>query len=323
LTAEENVHVKLKLILVLLLSLPLVVRAEAPSGPAERPYKSVIYKHEKTTTNSKDKEEKPVVWPQEIFAAFIDLSDPNVKVRVSRGGADPDGPGEWQTTLMPPTKIADREGFDLVVNGDFFSAYKTVDAEGAAAQKQFVGGRPAKVTGPAVTDGDKWGPAADKKRGVFFIDANGKPGVAEGKDVPSDTREAIAGSDVVVRNGKNVAPPDGKPASFPRGPHPRTAVGYRDDGKTLVLVVIDGRKKGVAVGMSLNEVAEVMLRYGCTDAVNLDGGGSSMIGIRNPKSGQMEIKNNPSDGKERSVANVLGVTVVPKKASPKAPQARE
>lgn len=53
------------------------------------------------------------------------------------------------------------------------------------------------------------------------------------------------------------------------------------------------------------------LRYGCTDAVN-HGGGSSMLGIREPKSGKMEIKNSPSDGRERSVANVLGVSVAPK-----------
>ena len=293
-----------------LLLLPLVARGDAPvSKPVtERPYKSVVYTREKTSTNSADKDGKPVVWPQEIFAAFVDLTDPNVRVRVSRGGDDPDGPGEWQTTLMPPTKVADREGFDVVVNGDFFAAFNTKDAEGAAAQKAFVGGRPAKVTGPAVTDGQKWGPPPDKKRGIFYIDASGKPAVVDAKDVPSDAREAIAGSDVIVRNGVNVAPPSDKPG-FARGPHPRTAVGIRDGGKTLVLCVIDGRKKGVAVGMSLQETAEVMMRYGCTDAVNLDGGGSSMIGIRNAKTRQMEVKNNPSDGKERSVATVLGVSV--------------
>ena len=303
---------KSKLLILSLLFLPLVARAEAPLGPVERPYKSVVYKHEKLTTNSTDKDGKPVAWPQEVFATFVDLTDPNVQVRVERGGDDPDGPGEWQTTLMPPTKVADREGFDIVVNGDFFAAFKAVDAEGEAAQKQFTGGRPAKVSGPAVTDGEKWGPA-DKPRAALLIDAGGKPAVAEVKDPPSDAKQVIAGSDVIVRNGQNVAPPGDKPG-FARGPHPRTAVGIRDGGKTLVLVVIDGRKKGVAVGMSLKETADIMLKYGCTDAVNLDGGGSSMLGLRNPKTGKMEVKNNPSDGRERSVANVLGVVVAPNRA---------
>ena len=304
-----------KLFILSLLVLPLVVRAQAPKGPVERPYKSVIYKHEKFNTNSLDAKDNPVVWPQEVFAAFIDLTDPNVKVRVERGGEDPDGEGEWQTTLMPPTKVADREGFDVVVNGDFYAAFKATDAEGEAALKQFTGGRPAKVTGPAVTDGEKWGPA-EKKRAAFMIDGRGKPVIAELKDPPSDAQQVVAGSDILVQNGQDVAPPPGKAQSFSRGPHPRTAVGIRDDGRTLVLVVVDGRKKGVAVGMSLKETAEVMLKYGCTDAVNLDGGGSSMIAIRNPKTGKMEIKNNPSDSRERPVANVLGVSVVPRKNQP-------
>ncbi len=302
---------KAKLFVLWLLVLPLVARAEAPIGPIERPYKSVVYKHEKLKTQSTDKEGKPVEWPQQVFAAFIDLTDPNVNVRVERGGDDPDGEGEWQTTLMQPTKIADREGFDVIVNGDFYAVHREKGADGKEKAVQYPTGIAAKVSGPAVTDGERWGPA-DEPRAALLVDAQGKPVVAEVKDPPSDAKQVVAGSDVIVQNGQNVAPPGDKPG-FARGPHPRTAVGIRDGGRTLVLVVIDGRKKGIAVGMSLKETADIMLKYGCTDAVNLDGGGSSMMGIRNPKTGKMEIKNNPSDGRERSVANVLGVAVVAKK----------
>src|ERR1700722_9677614 len=62
--------------------------------------------------------------PMRLFIGEVDLTNPHVHVRVAPGGPDPDGPGKWQTTLMPPTKIAAREGFDLVVNGDFFAARK-------------------------------------------------------------------------------------------------------------------------------------------------------------------------------------------------------
>ena len=307
--------VRAKLLVLAVLLVPLVARAEAPAAKevTERPYKSVIYKHEKTTTTSTDKEGKPVLHPQEIFAAFIDLTDPNVRVRVERGGDDPDGPGEWQTTLMQPTKVADREGFDVIVNGDFYAVHREKGPDGKEKAVKYPTGIAAKVSGPAVTDGEKWGPA-EKPRAALLIDGRGRPAIAQLKDPPSDAVQVVAGSDVVVQNGVNVAP-DGPPASFPRGPHPRTAVGIRDDGKTLVMVVIYGRKKGVAVGMSLRETADVMLKYGCKDAVNLDGGGSSMLGIRNPKTGKMEVKNNPSDGRERSVANVLGVTVTRKNAT--------
>jgi hypothetical protein len=286
--------VKLKLFVLSLLVSPLVARAEFPT---ERPYPAVVYKYEEI--------KQPV--PQKIYIAAIDLANPDVQLRVSRGGEDPDGPGEWQTTLMQPTKIAEREGFDVVINGDFYAAYKAKDAEGTAAQKQFKGGLPAKVSGPAVTDGKLWGPTT-KPRAAFVIGPNKKPSVAQLQDPPSNALQVVAGSDVVVQNGRNVAPPGDKPG-FARGPHPRTAVGIADGGKTLILAVIDGRKKGEAIGMSLQEVGDVMLKYGCTDAVNLDGGGSSMLGIRNPETGKMVIMNTPSDGRERSVANVLGITV--------------
>jgi len=294
--------VKFKLFVLSLLVLPLVARAEFPSP---RPYEAVAYKHEEI--------KQPV--PQKIYVAAIDLTNPNVQVRVERGGDDPDGPaGKWQTTLMRPTAIAEREGFDVVINGDFFAVGRIEsDAKSPATTKpSYTSGVAATVSGPAVTDGDLWGPSA-KPRAALMIRADRRVAIAEVKDPPSDADQVVAGSHVIVQNGKNVAPPGDEPG-FARGPHPRTAVGIADGGKTLVLVVIDGRKPGQAVGVSLKETAEVMLKYGCTDAVNLDGGGSSMLGIRNPETGKMQIMNTPSDGRERSVANVLGASVTPKKS---------
>ena len=162
----------------------------------KRPYPGVVYKYEQRTS--------PV--PQKIYVVGIDLTQPNINVRVSRGGADPDGPdGKWQTTLMQPTKVAEREGFDVVINGDFFAHLNGKDAEGAAALKEFQGSTPASVTGPAVTDGQLWGPA-EKKRAAFLIDANKHPAIAEVKDPPADAMEVIAGSNIIVKGGKNVRP---------------------------------------------------------------------------------------------------------------------
>src|SRR3954451_10949560 len=91
----------------------------ACSAQLNRPYKSLVYKHDVIKGDR----------PQQIHVAAIDLTDHNVQVRVSRGGDDPDGPGKWQTTLMRPTRIADREGFDVVINGDFFTHLSGKDAE--------------------------------------------------------------------------------------------------------------------------------------------------------------------------------------------------
>jgi exopolysaccharide biosynthesis protein len=80
--------------------------------------------------------------------------------------------------------------------------------------------------------------------------------------------------------------------------HPRTAIGWRADGK-LVLVVVDGRQKSSA-GMTMDELATLMLELNCIEAMNLDGGGSTTMAVRN------RIVNSPSDLMgERAVSDAL------------------
>jgi hypothetical protein len=57
---------------------------------------------------------------------------------------------------------------------------------------------------------------------------------------------------------------------------PRTAMGYTADGK-LILLVVEGRNKGIAEGMSLTQLAQIFKELGCVEALNLDGGGSSCL----------------------------------------------
>ena len=61
--------------------------------------------------------------------------------------------------------------------------------------------------------------------------------------------------------------------------HPRTAVGKKADG-TLLFVTITGTEAGVRRGVMLSRLAELFLEWGATDALNLDGGNSSMLVIR-------------------------------------------
>ena len=61
--------------------------------------------------------------------------------------------------------------------------------------------------------------------------------------------------------------------------HPRTAIGKKTDG-TLLFVTITAAGAGVRRGVMLQRLAELFLEWGATDALNLDGGGSSMLVIR-------------------------------------------
>lgn len=58
-------------------------------------------------------------------------------------------------------------------------------------------------------------------------------------------------------------------------PQPRTAVGYTEDGRAILLVA-DGRAINTQ-GLTLPELAQVMIDLGCVEAINLDGGGSSQM----------------------------------------------
>lgn len=90
--------------------------------------------------------------------------------------------------------------------------------------------------------------------------------------------------------------------------HPRTVVGVSRDGKKLYVMVVDGRSE-ISRGMNWKELAKTIADAGAYDALNLDGGGSSTFVLRDPTTHELHILNHPSDKKERSVANVLGVTI--------------
>jgi len=233
-----------------------------------------------------------------LFVVKVDLSNPDLSVRVSPGGPDPDGDGEWETTLMRPTAIAARERFDLVVNGDFFGIRQDPNATTQPGYRADIW---AGAIGPAVSDGKAWS-SSREKRPCLVIRKNGKAAIEMVGKPPADAREVISGNTMLVDDGEIV--PHANKAR-----HPRTVVGLDREAKTLTILIVDGRRPGASVGMSYAELAAEMKRLGCWDAVNLDGGGSTVLAMRKPDGDGYTILNTPSDGRERPVANVLGIRV--------------
>jgi len=109
------------------------------------------------------------------------------------------------------------------------------------------------------------------------------------------------GGPLILENGKvNVrSAEEFIPKDIAKGSAPRTAIGLKKDGTVLVLVV-DGRSN-TSRGLTLKELATYFLRLGARDAVNFDGGGSSVMVING------EVVNKPSDGRERPVSMALGL----------------
>ncbi|MBP7868529.1 MAG: phosphodiester glycosidase family protein [Firmicutes bacterium] len=121
---------------------------------------------------------------------------------------------------------------------------------------------------------------------------------------------AFSGKPVLLRDGA-IAPDLAKHVGIQSlFAAPRSATGLTQDGRTLLLVVADGRQS-VARGLTLNELAELMRSLGAWNALNLDGGGSSSAVVRDPFSGEVVLANRPSGALQRPVPYVVGVQAVP------------
>ena len=86
-----------------------------------------------------------------------------------------------------------------------------------------------------------------------------------------ELRDAMQFYPIIVLNGEKNT--DG---SFGMGIQPRTVIGQTADKATLMLV-IDGRRVGHSLGTTVSECADILLRYGCWTAMNMDGGSSSTM----------------------------------------------
>lgn len=115
----------------------------------------------------------------------------------------------------------------------------------------------------------------------------------------SDVIYAVGGKSL-VRGG--AITPDG--IDNGSGHTGRTAVGVKSDG-TVILYQNDGSRSSYSAGLTAQELATEMQGLGCSEAVCLDGGGSSVMTMRKPGSADTATISRPSDGSERQCANYI------------------
>jgi hypothetical protein len=119
---------------------------------------------------------------------------------------------------------------------------------------------------------------------------------------------AISRGGFILRDGVVQPPPlisDEKDIAYPR-----TALGLSEDGRTLILMVIDGKQPGYSKGATLTELGEIIREHGAFNAIRLDEGGSSALAFESEAghSGLLNIPiNNRIPYRERVVANHLGI----------------
>jgi GH25 family lysozyme M1 (1,4-beta-N-acetylmuramidase)/uncharacterized protein YgiM (DUF1202 family) len=182
----------------------------------------------------------------------------------------------------------------IAINGDGFTYLPPGSASCAA------GGDPVRVNGFAASRGKIYNSVSAP---TVFINVNNEVTLEKPK---GNVFNAISGDRIVVRTGKRAA-------DLAVGtPDPRSAIGLTQNGRGLILMVVDGRQPGYSQGVSLHELADMLIAFGAYSGINMDGGGSSALVIRGVD-GQARVLNRPIDsntpGKERAVANHLGLTI--------------
>lgn len=212
--------------------------------------------------------------PVMIFALFADTR--KVKFSVGTPG-DGSKAVDCRATVENEALAAIKNGKNVVAatNADFFDMFGNNAPSGLCVKD-----------GEIIAN-------ADSERAFFGILNDGTPTITrlnEDSTVINRLEQAVSGREIVLRNGELSEFSPLEPFSFVR--HPRTAVGITKDNN-VILLVIDGRIPDYSNGASLVDVSLIMKKLGAQTALNLDGGGSSIMLRRNAF--KLDVVNNPAD----------------------------
>lgn len=245
---------------------------------------------------------RPVV----MHIARVDLGEPSISFLTSpRGVNEPAFGGSTTSEFLV------KHDLQLAINGDFFLPWWS-DGPGDFYPKT---GYPVDVLGASVSNGVKHGWEV-VPYSALVVGRDRTLSIVEVKDRKTplpDCVQAISGKTLLVAEGK-VTEAARANSEAAKSRHPRTAVALDALGRTLMLVVVDGRQPGYSEGASLAELAELLVEHGAYRAINLDGGGSSTM-VSDDDHGGYRTLNIPIHTRipwrQRTVANHFGVYAKP------------
>ncbi len=117
-------------------------------------------------------------------------------------------------------------------------------------------------------------------------------------------KHIISGGPYLVKNGEVYVDMTAQKLGAIGGRNPRSAIGYTSDNN-IILVAVDGRE-GSSIGMTLMELANFMQSIGCVGAINLDGGGSTVMYVNG------KVVNNPQMKGGIPLSNAVVLTKIDK-----------
>ena len=242
----------------------------------------------------------------------IDLNDPRVRVAVALADdRDPDGDGPCVGQLDTTSQVARKHDFDITINASFFTA--PTPRETAGQKIRYFIGNCAWPEGWHFSNGKVFGkPKTASLWATMIVHRDKTISLFDALDtLPADTQFAVSGNAMMLKNGSPTPP------AKDEARHPRSAVGLSADARKLFILAIDGRQEMHSRGVTLGELANIFIQFGAHNAINLDGGGSTSLVIKDPGSGSFAIANQPSDSStlklpvrfERPVVDVVGIKI--------------
>ena len=215
----------------------------------------------------------------------IDLSTPGLRFKLTPSG------GSRETLRQTTLAFLSQEKAQVALNAHFFLPFPSTDLNadliGLAASE---GKAYSKCEHPA----QSYAIVADVP--ALNIDRENRATIVTCENGADRLWNTLSGSAQIITNGV-VTIPVYKDATHPNGqltptadysnsrswydlPRARTAIGLTRDNRTLVLFTVEAGRSGETSGMTVGEVANLLIRdYGVYNALNLDGGGSTSLAI--------------------------------------------
>lgn len=232
-----------------------------------------------------------------IFIIDADLNDPNVALEVAMPYDTDVKSGFALQTLTDMANFADRPFHRVaaMINADFWDVSNMdirgpIHRNGNILKSSFIFKESLPQQALSFV-------ALTKDNRMVIRDS------VEYRPIMYNLKEVTGSGVIVVRDGE-------VSGQTYAGTDPRTCIGYDDNGHVYFLVV-DGRGSATFYSWGINypHMGSLMKALGCSWAANLDGGGSAQMLIRHPIADAFQIRNRPSDGAERPVANGWMITV--------------
>ncbi len=222
-----------------------------------------------------------------VFILKIDLKNPELSLKV---GTAYNSTAYSKQTVADMAKYADAASNRVIagINADFYNTGTLVPI--GILYKNGVGIK--------TSFSDNTG-RTDQGLSFFGILKNGRAVIGNNTTdyaaLSSELRDATGGGVFLVKDSKEVS------TAFATV-EPRTAIGVTEN-QEVYFVVVDGRNFYYSNGINYEQLSKLMVSLKVKDAINLDGGGSSTFMIKNPLAPVWQIRNMPSDGSPRAVAN--------------------